>query len=88
MNLMRFTQVHFSSLSRSLWMASHPSGVSCTTQLGVICKLAEGALDLAVNVIDENIEQHWSQYGPLRDTTSRTSETFLCDGYRLVISFH
>ncbi|KAK4821646.1 hypothetical protein QYF61_026507 [Mycteria americana] len=34
--------------------------VRCTTQLGVICKLAEGALDLAVNVIDENIEQHWS----------------------------
>ncbi|KAK4812272.1 LOW QUALITY PROTEIN: hypothetical protein QYF61_012947, partial [Mycteria americana] len=44
--------------------------VNCTTQLGVICRLAEGALDLAVNVIDENIEQHWSQYGPLRDTTS------------------
>ncbi|KAK4831239.1 LOW QUALITY PROTEIN: hypothetical protein QYF61_016471 [Mycteria americana] len=43
--------------------------VSCTTQLGVICKLAEGALHLAVNVIDENTEQHWSQYGPLRDTT-------------------
>ncbi|KAK4824609.1 LOW QUALITY PROTEIN: hypothetical protein QYF61_016878 [Mycteria americana] len=43
--------------------------VNGTTQLGVICKLAEGALNLAVNVIDENIEQHWSQYGPLRDTT-------------------
>ncbi|KAK4815509.1 LOW QUALITY PROTEIN: hypothetical protein QYF61_003067, partial [Mycteria americana] len=43
--------------------------VNCTTQLGVICKLAEGALDLTVNVIDENIEQRWSQYGPLRDTT-------------------
>ncbi|KAK4811032.1 hypothetical protein QYF61_015736 [Mycteria americana] len=43
--------------------------VNCTTQLGVICKLAEGALDLTVYVIDENIEQHWSQYGPLRDTT-------------------
>ncbi|KAK4818846.1 hypothetical protein QYF61_020065, partial [Mycteria americana] len=43
--------------------------VNCTTQLGVICKLAEGALDLAVNVIDENTEQHWSQYGPLRHTT-------------------
>ncbi|KAK4832298.1 LOW QUALITY PROTEIN: hypothetical protein QYF61_021697 [Mycteria americana] len=34
--------------------------VNCTTQLGVICKLAEGALDLSVNVIDENIEEHWS----------------------------
>ncbi|KAK4811312.1 LOW QUALITY PROTEIN: hypothetical protein QYF61_024448 [Mycteria americana] len=43
--------------------------VNYTTQLGVICKLPEGALDLAVNVIDENIEQHWSQYGPLRDIT-------------------
>ncbi|KAK4818926.1 hypothetical protein QYF61_022103 [Mycteria americana] len=43
--------------------------VNCATQLGVICKLAEGALDLAVNVTDENIEQHWSQYGPPRDTT-------------------
>ncbi|KAK4826723.1 LOW QUALITY PROTEIN: hypothetical protein QYF61_010976 [Mycteria americana] len=43
--------------------------VSCTTQLGVICKLAEGALNITVNVIDENIQQHWSQYGPLRGTT-------------------
>ncbi|KAK4827791.1 hypothetical protein QYF61_021744 [Mycteria americana] len=43
--------------------------VNCTTQLGVVCKLAEGALNLTVNVIDENIERHWSQYGPLRDTT-------------------
>ncbi|KAK4815207.1 hypothetical protein QYF61_021826 [Mycteria americana] len=47
--------------------------VNCTTQLGVICKLAEGALGLTVNVIDENIEQHWSQYGPLRDTTCHRS---------------
>jgi len=28
LNLMRFTWAHFSSLSRSLWMAFHPSGVS------------------------------------------------------------
>ncbi|KAK4827087.1 LOW QUALITY PROTEIN: hypothetical protein QYF61_014189 [Mycteria americana] len=28
LNLMRFTQAHFSSLSRSLWMVSHPSDVS------------------------------------------------------------
>ncbi|KAK4831893.1 LOW QUALITY PROTEIN: hypothetical protein QYF61_020040 [Mycteria americana] len=45
--------------------------VNCTTQLGVIYKLAEGSLGLSVNVIDENIEQYWSQYGPLRDTTCR-----------------
>jgi len=30
--------------------------VDRTTQLGVICKLAEDALDLAVYVIDENIK--------------------------------
>ncbi|KAK4812855.1 LOW QUALITY PROTEIN: hypothetical protein QYF61_022581, partial [Mycteria americana] len=43
--------------------------VNCTTQLGVICKLAEGALDPAVYVSDEDIKQYWSQYRPLRDTT-------------------
>ncbi|KAK4832397.1 hypothetical protein QYF61_022532, partial [Mycteria americana] len=46
--------------------------VNCTTQLGVIYKLAEGALGLSVNVIDENIEQYWSHFeekaeGVLRD---------------------
>ncbi|PKU47022.1 hypothetical protein llap_2675 [Limosa lapponica baueri] len=30
--------------------------VSCTTQLGVICKLAEGALNPTVHVIDEDTE--------------------------------
>ncbi|KAK4820014.1 hypothetical protein QYF61_017393 [Mycteria americana] len=43
--------------------------VNCTTQLGVICRIAEGALDLTVSITDENIEQHWSQCRPLRDTT-------------------
>ncbi|KAK4815950.1 hypothetical protein QYF61_010444 [Mycteria americana] len=61
--LLRLVQVPLDDIV-SFWC------VSCTTQLGVICQLAEGALDLDVNVIDENIEQHWSQYGPLRDTTS------------------
>ncbi|KAK4826465.1 hypothetical protein QYF61_009192, partial [Mycteria americana] len=28
LNLLRFTQAHFSSLPRSLWMTSHPSGMS------------------------------------------------------------
>ncbi|KAK4832076.1 hypothetical protein QYF61_020632 [Mycteria americana] len=61
LNLMRFTRARFSSLSRSLWMASHPSRhVNCTTQLGVICKLAEAALDPTVYVTDEDIKQHWS----------------------------
>ncbi|KAK4817066.1 hypothetical protein QYF61_027095 [Mycteria americana] len=43
--------------------------VNCTTQLGVIYKFAEGALDPTVYVIDEDIKQYWSQYRPLRDTT-------------------
>jgi len=33
--------------------------VNCTTQLGVICKLAEGALDHAVYVLDENVKQQF-----------------------------
>jgi len=71
---MSFTQAHLYSLSRSLWMASCPSGVSTVPlQLGVICKLAEGTLDVAVHVIDEYIEQHQSQYGPLRDSTRHWS---------------
>jgi len=36
--------------------------VDCTTQLGVICTLAEGALDPAMSLM-----KYWSQYGPLRD---------------------
>ncbi|KAK4828118.1 hypothetical protein QYF61_023916 [Mycteria americana] len=43
--------------------------VNHTIQLGVVCKLAEGALDPTVYVIDEDIKQYWSQYGLLRDTT-------------------
>ncbi|XP_009871939.1 PREDICTED: solute carrier family 22 member 7-like, partial [Apaloderma vittatum] len=41
--------------------------VDCTAQLGVICKLAEGALKSTVYVIDADIEEHWSQHRPLRD---------------------
>ncbi|KAK4816932.1 hypothetical protein QYF61_025428 [Mycteria americana] len=43
--------------------------VNRTSQLGVICKLAEGALNPTVCGADEDIKQYWSQYGPLRDTT-------------------
>jgi len=43
--------------------------VDCSTQLGVICNLAEGALDPTVYVIDNNIKQHWFQQGPLRGTS-------------------
>jgi len=38
--------------------------VDCTTQFGVICKLAESALDPTVDVTDEDDKKHQS----LRDT--------------------
>ena len=41
--------------------------VNCTTQLGVTCKLAEGALDSIVYVIDEGVEEHRSQDQALGD---------------------
>ena len=33
-----------------------------TLQLGVICKLAEGALNLTVDVTDEDINEYWFQH--------------------------
>ncbi|XP_047908873.2 multivesicular body subunit 12B isoform X1 [Anser cygnoides] len=44
--------------------------IDCTAQLGVICGLAEGALDSVVCVIDKDVEEHRTQDPPLRDTTS------------------
>ena len=35
--------------------------INCTTQLGVICKLAEGVLNAIVYVIDKDAEEHQSQ---------------------------
>ncbi|KAK4829425.1 hypothetical protein QYF61_004300 [Mycteria americana] len=43
--------------------------VNHTTQLGVICKCAEGMLGPTVYVTDEDIKLYWSQYRLLRDTT-------------------
>ncbi|KAK4816205.1 hypothetical protein QYF61_012670 [Mycteria americana] len=43
--------------------------INCTTQLGVICKFAEGALNPTIYVINEEIKYYLSQYEPLRDTT-------------------
>jgi len=47
--LLEFVQVPLDGIPSS-WC------VNCTTQLGVICKLAEGAFDLAAYVLDENIK--------------------------------
>ena len=35
--------------------------IDCTAQLGVVCKLAESALDASVCVTDEDVEEHQSQ---------------------------
>ncbi|PKU44339.1 integral membrane protein dgcr2 idd [Limosa lapponica baueri] len=36
--------------------------INTPTQLGVICKLTEGALDALVQIIDEDIEKNWPQH--------------------------
>ncbi|GAB0195895.1 hypothetical protein GRJ2_002054800 [Grus japonensis] len=47
--------------------------VDHTTQLGVVSKLAEGALDPTVHVTDKDVKQCWSQYRPLRNATRHRS---------------
>jgi len=49
--------------------------VKCTTQLGVICKLAQSSFYPTVYLTDEDIKQHWSQYKPLRDSTHHRSSS-------------
>jgi len=44
--------------------------VEHTTHLRDFRQLADGALDPAVYVTDDNIKQYWSQYGPSGDTMS------------------
>ncbi|KAK4826033.1 hypothetical protein QYF61_003854 [Mycteria americana] len=54
-----------------------PQCVDRTTQLGVIGKLAEGALNLTVHVTSKDVKQHWSQYRPLRNVTRHWSLGFI-----------
>ncbi|KAK4806258.1 hypothetical protein QYF61_013402 [Mycteria americana] len=63
LGLVELHEVHMGPLLKPV------KSINCTTQLGVFCKLAEGALNPTVYVVDEDIKQDWSQYGPLRDTT-------------------
>ncbi|KAK4810597.1 hypothetical protein QYF61_007334 [Mycteria americana] len=42
--------------------------INTSTQLGVICKLPEGALDPFVQIIDKDIKQNWPQHRALGDT--------------------
>ncbi|KAK4821259.1 hypothetical protein QYF61_017137 [Mycteria americana] len=47
--------------------------VICTTQLGIIGKLAEGALNPAVHVTNKDVKQRRSQYQPLKNATHHRS---------------
>ena len=67
LNLIMFTWALLSSLSRSLSMASIPT--NGTTHLGVISKLAAGALDPIISVTDKDVKEYQSQDRPLGDTT-------------------
>jgi len=41
---------------------------SCIAQLGVVCKLAVGALSVTINVIDKDVKKYRTQVRPLGDT--------------------
>ncbi|KAK4831056.1 hypothetical protein QYF61_014988 [Mycteria americana] len=43
--------------------------INTPTQLGVICKLTEGALDPFIQIIGKDIKQDWPQHRALGDTT-------------------
>lgn len=43
--------------------------IGCTTQPGIMSKLAEGALNLTVDVIDKDAEEYLSHNRPLEGTT-------------------
>lgn len=43
--------------------------VNCTIQIGIIVKLAEGTLHPSDFVVDKDVEEQWSQEGPLGNST-------------------
>ncbi|KAK4827207.1 hypothetical protein QYF61_015235 [Mycteria americana] len=43
--------------------------INTPAQLGVICKLTEGALDPFVQIIDKDVKQNWPQHRALGNTT-------------------
>ncbi|KAK4816124.1 hypothetical protein QYF61_011360 [Mycteria americana] len=43
--------------------------INTPAQLGVVCKLAEGALDPFVQIIDKDVKQNWPQHRALGNTT-------------------
>lgn len=69
-------------------MASPPfSTFDCTTQLGVIARLAEGALDPTVHVTDEGAKQHWAQHGLPKNTSHGHGANFLSTEWSLSFRF-
>ncbi|KAK4827220.1 hypothetical protein QYF61_015248 [Mycteria americana] len=42
--------------------------INTPTQLGVICKLTEGALDPLIQIIDKDVKQNWPQHRALGNT--------------------
>ena len=46
-----------------------PRQINTSSQLGVICKFTEGALNALIQVINKDIKQDRSQYQSLRKTT-------------------
>ncbi|KAK4806181.1 hypothetical protein QYF61_001104 [Mycteria americana] len=42
--------------------------INTPAQLGVVCKLTEGALDPFIQIIDKDIKQHWPQHRALGNT--------------------
>ncbi|KAK4826066.1 hypothetical protein QYF61_005025 [Mycteria americana] len=42
--------------------------INTPTQLGVVCKLTEGALDSLIQIIDKDIKQNWPQHRALGNT--------------------
>ncbi|KAK4820567.1 hypothetical protein QYF61_001630 [Mycteria americana] len=51
-----------------LWSLPPLQQINTPTQLGVICKLTEGALDPFIQIIDKDIKQNWPQHRALGNT--------------------
>ncbi|KAK4821603.1 hypothetical protein QYF61_025180 [Mycteria americana] len=57
--------------------------INTPTQLGVICKLTEGALDPFVQIIDKDVKQNWPQHRALGNTACDRPPT----GYKLCTEY-
>lgn len=55
---------HFSSLTRSLWMAAQLWCISHSSQFHIICKCADTAAQ-STRFINSEVKQFWPQYQPL-----------------------